>query len=641
MVMNPSLSQQPWSEVRDRERPAALIGITLPLIGPAPRTTMFFPLVILVAILPGLAALNSWDLTPPGPLWGLRSLAVLDGLTLDQVPAASDIKPAGEAAAFRAVCFQPPLYAWLGALGMGLSADLDPLSSVLPSYVAGVMVVVLAYLHGRLWRGGGMGLAAALLVGFNPSLLLRMQEATPTTLALAGAIGALLCYGWHARVSSGSPALWSWAGPLFWATTGGLSLALSLLALGGFGLLVIPVVILHQFYLRAGSPSSTSPRARPRLGWVNLWRTPGVVAGMLALGMALLVVLPWYLVMLQVHGREALSFAEYRQWGTAPGPEASLLARLFQLTPITLPLGAYGAARAIRLALIDEDNSPETMGGSLWVIWLAVAALAPAFWTRGPYPAMDLFLLIPLNLLAASTVADLVNRRVPIRALVGLAPATAMSVAWWFSEDLRGALDDLLHGRADAATALGLHLALDLILASIWLTGRLEHWARWRDDRQRQVLAVFLLSILIVTVGTGVREVVFRHSETHDLLTLRTMILRRNRDRPFELLAVVGPDSGISSAATAEPRRVPEDRYTGGWLRFILRTALPHLPQQDLSSIDELLTLPEGQRLVIFTGSGQRISYAVRSQLGLEAIHPGRSGVLDAYATAHHRSPRR
>ena len=73
-----------------------------PLIPPAPRSAMFFPLVVLIAVLPGLAALNSWDLTPPGPLWGLRALAVLDGLTIDQVPAAATIKPSGESAALRA-----------------------------------------------------------------------------------------------------------------------------------------------------------------------------------------------------------------------------------------------------------------------------------------------------------------------------------------------------------------------------------------------------------------------------------------------------------------------------------------------------------------------------------------------------------
>ena len=128
-------------------------SLARPLIRPAPRSAMVFPLVVLVAVLPGMVALNAWDLTPPGPLWGLRGLAVLDGLVLDQMPAADEIKPVPESAAFRAVAFQPPLYAWLEALGFWLSTDRDPLASVLPSYVAGALVVVLVYLHGRLWRG--------------------------------------------------------------------------------------------------------------------------------------------------------------------------------------------------------------------------------------------------------------------------------------------------------------------------------------------------------------------------------------------------------------------------------------------------------------------------------------------------------
>jgi hypothetical protein len=46
---------------------------------------------------------------------------------------------------------------------------------------------------------------------------------------------------------------------------------------------------------------------------------------------------------------------------------------------------------------------------------------------------------------------------------------------------------------------------------------------------------------------------------------------------------------------------------------------------------------------VILAGTEQRLPYSVQSKLGLEAIHPGRSGVLDAFATAHDpsRPPRR
>ena len=91
-------------------------------------------------------------------------------------------------------------------------------------------------------------------------------------------------------------------------------------------------------------------------------------------------------------------------------------------------------------------------------------------------------------------------------------------------------------------------------------------------------------------------------------------------------MAVVSPD--ISRFFPAAP-------FPAGGLRFILRSALPHLSQRDLSNTDELLALPEGQRLVILAGGQHRLSYAVQSRLKLEAIHPGRMGVLDAFATAN------
>src|SRR5262245_23105745 len=167
----PALGDRDGDRIPVRSRPA-FEPAARPLFRPAPRSAMVFPLVVLVAVLPGLVALNAWDLTPPGPLWGLRGLAVLEGMVVDQLAAADRIKPLQESAAYRAVAFQPPLYAWLEAALLGLSADRDPLASVLPSYVAGGLAVVLVYVHGRLWRGAGLGLTAAVLVGFNQNLLL-------------------------------------------------------------------------------------------------------------------------------------------------------------------------------------------------------------------------------------------------------------------------------------------------------------------------------------------------------------------------------------------------------------------------------------------------------------------------------------
>jgi Dolichyl-phosphate-mannose-protein mannosyltransferase len=605
-----------------------------PLIRPAPRSAMVFPLVVLVAVLPGLAALNSWDLTPPGPMWGLRGLAVLDGLVLDQTPAAAGIKPIQEAAAFRAIAYQPPLYAWMEAIAFALSSNRNPIGSILPSYLAGVVAVVMVYLHGRLWRGTGLGLSAAILVGFNHSLLSRLQEATPATLVLCGVLTALLAYGWHERITVESGRLCRWVSPAFCAIVGGLSLGVALLSMSGLALIVIPIIVIHQYYLR----SAFRPPSR-RNGtwgwWLNLPEGPGFFDTVLALVVALLVSLPWFVFMFDFHGWQAVAALFYLPYEPLPTRQLTLLARLVELAPVTLPLGLFGAVRAVRSALVDEFNSLETIGGSLWVIWLGLASLIPTIWPGGPQSAFDLILLVPLNLLAAQTIADLVNRRVSVRSLIGLAPATAISITWWISDHRERALSNLIYGCTDAATVLGLHLAFDVIVISVLVVRMLNRWAYHHDYRQRWILAIFLLMILVIAVTSGLREVLFRHSETHDLLSLRTMILRRNQVHPFQVLAVV-------SSAWSPPNRDTtkseiDQPLPGGRLRFILQTALPQLRQRDLNAIDELFDLPESQRLIILAGTEQRLSSTDQSKLGMEAIHPGRSGILDAYATTRGR----
>ncbi len=607
-----------------------------PLIRPAPRSAIFLPLVILVAVLPGLTALRSWDLTVPGPLWGLRALAVTDGMLIDQTPAAADIQPIREAAGYRGVALQPPLYPWLAAAGLALSRDCNPLACVLPSYLAGVVAVILIYLHGRVWRGAGLGMAAALLLGFNPHLLLHMQAVTPGILAMAGASTALFCYAARQRavMDSSDPRLRA----LLWSAAGGLALGVSLLSVEAFGLIVIPVAILHQVYLRASAASDPRVRPRPPSDRTRWWRDGAPIDLAVGLGVAMATAVPWHLAMIPEYGWEVLNpFVPPIGWADEG---FSLPGRLLELAPVATPLALYGAVRLIRLALIVETDNRETTGGSLWVVWLAVAALALSFWTDGPRAALELFLLVPLNLLAAATVADLVNRRIPVRALTLLAPAVALCLVWSVSGELRGALSDLVSGRAGSSTILALHLVVDLIIISLLLTRWLERWARGRDNRQRRLLACFLLSMLAVVVAQGAREMVFRHSETTDLLMLRTMILRRDREQPFQLVAVVSPGP---IRREADPEATPDldAPYPGGRLRFILRTALPHLRQVDLNNVDDLLTLPDKRRLIILYGAGQRLSYPLQSQLGLEAIHPGRTGILDAYATASTRGPSR
>ena len=601
-------------------QPDGLTAPARPLVRPASRSAMFFPLVVLAAVLPGLYALNWWNLTPPGPWWGLRGLAVLEGYWIDQVPATESLAPALEARAFRAVAMQPPLYAWLEALGLALGFDRTPSATVLPSYLAGSLLVLLVYWHGQLWRGAGVGLVAAFLTAFNPHLLIQMKEASPATLAVAATLTAMYAYGRHFRVGGfdfkGGGRCWVWVG--------GLALGVAFLAMGIVGLLCLPVVLLHQFYLRSDL-GFAERQERPWYGW---WNNASLVAGAIALLIALLIAAPWYINMGLHHGRSffggLLSPPDPVGWD-----RPNLLSRLNDLAPASLPLALFALIRAVRTALISERDDRPTIGSIFWTLWLAVAALAPALWLGGPQTAMGLFLLVPLNLLAAQAIADLTARRASVRNLGWLAPLTAVSVAWWLSGDLRGAVIGLTRGHVGPRSALGLHLAVDLVVVVVVLARALARWARPYAARQRRFLAGFFAVVLVTTLADGLREVTFRHLETRELMNLRSSVLLRHRIKPFRSLVVVGPDLD---------HPVVEGPAPGGRLRFILRSTLPGVEAIDLTTTDELLTLPEpdGPRLVILVGPEYRLSYAAQSQLGLEAIHPGQvgqAGLLDAFAS--------
>jgi hypothetical protein len=306
------------------------------------------------------------------------------------------------------------------------------------------------------------------------------------------------------------------------------------------------------------------------------------------------------------------------------------------------------------------------VGGALWVAWAVVAAIMPAIFPAGPRPALALFLLVPLSLLAARCLLHLADRVIPARRLLWLGPATVVVLAWAGSPEIRASILALRPGMRPTLENLG-----TIVLVSAGMVGmlalipRLDRWAQRDDGRRRLALAVFISSVLGLTILTGLREVQFRHRETLDLLQVRGSILRRHEQRKFTVLVVLGPDAEGSVFAPdqvpgeevkAEPSGVrretgsragwaagaqqlasiglrPSSTLPGGRLRFVLRSALPHLAQIDLAHVDDLVKLPDGQRLVILAGSETRLSYALQARLRLESLHPDGSGLLDVYAT--------
>jgi hypothetical protein len=241
-----------------------------------------------------------------------------------------------------------------------------------------------------------------------------------------------------------------------------------------------------------------------------------------------------------------------------------------------------------------------------------------------------------LSVLAALTIVELVERKLPARAVLWLAPATLLAMLWWAIPDLRNGVGSLSLGRRlDTASVFGLRVGLGAALVLLVAVQPIDRWARQEDARRRALLRIFLGLAVVLTIGTGLREIGFRHKETAELLGLREAVLQRQAVQPFRSVALLGPVSGDwdeeseSQAVAGSPGRPAP----GGQLRFVLRSALPTLHPRDALRLKDIDTAGATPRLVVLAGSGVRLSYAAQARLRLESIYPSRGGNLDAYAT--------
>ena len=182
--------------------------------------------------------------------------------------------------------------------------------------------------------------------------------------------------------------------------------------MSGLALIVIPIVDYISIICAVISDRQLGVMAHGDGGSARV--SPGFFDGLLALAVALIVSLPWFVFMLDRHGWQVV--AALRLPPTNHDPLTTrFAAALIDLAPVTLPLGLFGAVRAVRLALVSGFNTLETIGGSLWVIWLGLASLAPTVLAQRSSRCVRFGLARTTESLAAQTIADLVNRRVSVR----------------------------------------------------------------------------------------------------------------------------------------------------------------------------------------------------------------------------------
>lgn len=642
-----------------------------PLVRPSSRSAMFGPLAVLLAILPGLYGLTHWDLTPPGPWWGLRGLAVLDdGLWVDQSPMAESISGTVDYNALRSTTLQPPLFAWAEAILLGLSPSRSPLATVLPSYMGGVMLILMVYLQGRTWCRPGAAIIATWVFAFHIRTLDAMQRAGPATLATAALIGAIQFYSLHIQAGERGRI----RGRILYSMGCGACLGLSLMSVGLIGLVIIPVIGLHQVALNAGE----SPLERPR-HWYEAWRAaPGLFYGATAFMVALVIAAPWHVWMTLVHGSEFLMVLLEPSRAIGPlnrGPAGHLL----EAAPVMLALALYGAWLCVRDAVavapepkreeeeltqaawrettFNEETDRRQSGVLLWTIWAFVTLGLSVYWPLGPQNSLNLTLAAALSLLAGQTMQAISQRRVSSRVLIWLTPLIILGLTWWGSDQVRAWVRSIqqldwqgIQSSHNLSQILGLACALFLARTAAQAAWQ---WGRQSDYRARGMLLGYLSFLLLLQTALGINELRFRHLITRQLLDLRESITRRNSLSPIQHIHVVGTISPEALAALRPELLDPPPKATiklpgmrrsatgidpAGRLRFILHSALPRVPQTDHETIESLFQAPAGQRLVIFVGPENRLSIADQSRLALEPIHPGVAKILTAFATSRSAS---
>jgi 4-amino-4-deoxy-L-arabinose transferase-like glycosyltransferase len=509
------------------------------------------PLAVLVALLPGLWALGHTTLTETSALQGLRGLALFSADSADAV-----VDPDASFADLP-LRWQPPLMTALTALGLRLGDASQFYTLQLAPYVCTAGVIALAYLLARNFGGARMALFTALLLGCHPLTLHLVQTAVPLSAAILIALLCLWAVYNHLQENAGAVSLK--------LLVGGIGLGACMLASGSLSIAVWILLGLHVLTRESSTACAKrgfvlrKANGSDRAAWKSqlaLAATAFAVGGW------------WVLMMTSRYGGEFfigwLSGVPVADWATERGSrQIQLLAgarsvceALASLLLIQIGLVAIGLTQAVR-ALWNCSDEPRRHANLLLLTWTAVSIVVWALAESaglGEEPVRDLwksFVLIPLLMLAALGMREIIDRRVSLGFVLAMLLLTFANVAW-HTHDVWG-----VTGKEVTDAGLLAGLLLTLILGARYLTVTC-----CRDDvRQRAVLSSALIALLVASCGVGLYSA--RRTQPQDQeLALFRKDLRKLKN--------------VAGIAFISPLGVPPQ------LRYLVRSLWPRTPVQRL-----------------------------------------------------------
>lgn len=471
----------------------------------------FWPLLVLLAVLPGLYALEYRAMDAAGALWGLRGLNVYSADELTDI-----LDPGGVTEASR-LQWRSPLGSWLTALVAHLWNSAEPLTLVAASYLATAGVVALSYAFGDWLAGPRCGFWATVMLAFHGTLLSQAQTPAPHSLAILFA--ALAFWGYVRHVDA---TFRPFSRHLL---LGGVMLGACLLTSGPLAVAVLAVLGLYAVGVRG---DRVRPRRGPGRDPQRVWVGWAAFQSLLVLAAVALIVAGWWPALMAArHGarfwggwllkRSAAIDSEPVRGFAFPVELAR--GSLETLGPLIglFALGLWLAGRSV-VQNQDEAQRRRHLFVTAWVlcaavVWISLLREAASASSRLLWQG---FLLVPCVLLAALAAEAIAQRRVSVLAAIAVACFTVTTMLW---SSLVAVFEQL-----DAATARSIAAVsiLAVALATAWLV---QH-CRGRDFQQRLVLGTLLAALFVGNAVSGLASVRRAGDDERALDNLREELVR-------------------------------------------------------------------------------------------------------------------
>lgn len=458
-----------------------------PLLPLLRQADAMFPLVLMLAVLPPLYAMQQQLMTEGSALWGLRGLQCLRATNLDEM---ADPPVTGSASSLR---WQPPLMTWLTALGMSVLTPTGNYSLLVGAVLGTTALMLACHLLSLQMGGYRLSVLVVLLLAFQPEILRLAQQPTPHAMGMTW--GCLCLWMFLSHMSDNRRVV---SVKLLFS---GLSLGLCLLTSGPLAVAFYLVLVLHVVWLRVAE--FLRARSDSRRGTLFQDRRTAFRSLML-LGATAFAVGGWWELMMGA--RYGAAFWQGWLSGT-PSSDAvfpghnqdeptSWLSHVHLLSSPLFWLALLGVWETLR-SMIQLDNDSRVRRRGLLVVWMFVAG---AIWLVGgnthqhsadTQPAVQVYFLAPWIFFAAVGILAIVDRRVafPIALAVLLLSISEMGdVATFWNWNLPASVTD--SGRPTKTSNLFV-LMLFLVIGAATF-----YFIRRDSARQRVVLTTLLLLTL-------------------------------------------------------------------------------------------------------------------------------------------------